>query len=254
VSGGSGSTPVSDRDHYSYRHYADRHVAEGFDALRFSGPIGRLLLDEQRAILADAFAPLTGRVIVDVGSGTGRAALGLAAGGATVLATDASAEMLQVARSRAAEAGLSMRFGLADAHALPLPDRSVDAAVCLRVLMHALDWRQCVAELCRVSRWRVVTDYPSATSLSAIESLARRLWQKTGRPVEAYRVLANRDVARVFASHGFRIVQIRRQFVLPTRFHKTVNHAGFTRGVEGGLAAVGLLRLFGSPVTIVAER
>ena len=254
MSDGTRSTPVSDRDHYSYRHYADRQVAEGFDALRFSGPIGRLLLDDQRTILAEAFAPLTGRVVVDVGSGTGRAALGLAAGGAKVLATDASVEMLQVARSRAAEAGLSMRFGLADAHALPLADRSVDAAVCLRVLMHAIDWRQCVAELCRVARWRVVTDYPSVMSLSAFESAARHLWQTTGRPVEAYRVMSSREVAGAFAAHGFRIVQARRQFVLPTRFHKLVNHAGFTRGIEGALASVGLLRLFGSPITIVAER
>ena len=47
---------------------------------------------------------------------------------------------------------------------------------------------------------------------------------------------------------------VRRQFVLPTRFHKRVNRAGFTRRVEGLFAATGLLRLFGSPVTIVAER
>ena len=254
MTAGSGSTPTTDRDHYSYRHYADRQVAEGFDALRFSGPIGRLLLEEQRAILSQALAPLSGRVIADVGSGTGRAALGLAAGGASLVALDASPEMLHVARSRAADARLAIRFGLADAHALPLRDRSVDAAVCLRVLMHAIDWRQCVAELCRVSRWRVVTDYPAAMSLSAFESLARGLWKKTGRPVEAYRVLAESDVARTFAAHGFHIVQVRRQFVLPTRFHKTVNRAGFTRAVEGALASVGLLRLFGSPVTIVAER
>lgn len=242
------------REHYSYRHYADQQVADGFDALRFSGPIGRLLLDDQRAILSEALAPLKDRVVVDVGSGTGRAALGLAQGGARVIATDASPQMLSVARTRAAEAGVSIRFGLADAHALPLHDRSVDAAVCLRVLMHAIDWRQCVAELCRVSRWRVVTDYPAAMSLAWFESAARRLWQRTGRPVEAYRVLAAGDVARAFASHGFRIVQARRQFVLPTRFHKRVNSAGFTRGVEGALASVGLLRAFGSPVTIVAER
>jgi ubiquinone/menaquinone biosynthesis C-methylase UbiE len=254
VTAAGGPTPTTDRDHYSYRHYADRQVAEGFDALRFSGPIGRLLLDDQHAILSEALAPLTNRTIVDVGSGTGRAALALAAGGAKVHALDASAEMLQVARARAAEARLAVRFSLADAHALPLGDRCVDAAVCLRVLMHAVDWRQCVAELCRVSRWRVVTDYPAAMSLAMFESVARRLWQQTGRPVEAYRVLTARDVASAFDAHGFRIVQIRRQFVLPTRFHKRVNRAGFTRRVEGALASVGLLRLFGSPVTIVAER
>ena len=33
------------RSHYSYAHYAIADVAEGFDALRFGGPIGQLLAD-----------------------------------------------------------------------------------------------------------------------------------------------------------------------------------------------------------------
>jgi ubiquinone/menaquinone biosynthesis C-methylase UbiE len=247
-------TPADDRAHYSYRHYADPEVAEAFDALRFGGPIGRLVLEDQQAVLASALAPLPGRTVVDVGSGTGRAALALAAGGASVVALDASSQMLGVARQRAGESGFVLRFAISDAHALPLADRSVDAAVCLRVLMHALDWQQCVAELCRVARGRVVVDYPSAVSLAVFESSARRLWQRIGRPVEAYRVMSHRAVARAFAAHGFRITQRRPQFVLPTRLHKRVNHPGFTRGVEAALASVGLLRLFGSPVTIVAER
>jgi hypothetical protein len=39
--------------HYSYAHYADRDVAEGFDALRFGGPIGRYLLEQQETILRE---------------------------------------------------------------------------------------------------------------------------------------------------------------------------------------------------------
>jgi ubiquinone/menaquinone biosynthesis C-methylase UbiE len=254
VTPAGGPPRAGGRAHYSYRHYADPQVAEGFDALRFGGPIGRLLLEDQQAILTEALAPLPGRTVVDVGSGTGRAALALAAGGASVIALDASSQMLAVARRRADETGVALGLGMSDAHALPLADRSVDAAVCLRVLMHALQWEQCVAELCRVARWRVILDYPAAASLAFFESAARRLWQRTGRPVEAYRVLSHRAVARAFAAHGFRITQRRPQFVLTTRLHKRVNRPGFTRGVEGALAAVGLQRLFGSPVTIVAER
>jgi len=254
VTPAGGPPRAGGRAHYSYRHYADPQVAEGFDALRFGGPIGRLLLEDQQAILTEALAPLPGRTVVDVGSGTGRAALALAAGGASVIALDASSQMLAVARRRAGETGVALGLGMSDAHALPLADRSVDAAVCLRVLMHALQWEQCVAELCRVARWRVIVDYPAAASLAFFESAARRLWQRTGRPVEAYRVLSHRAVARAFAAHGFRITQRRPQFVLTTRLHKRVNRPGFTRGVEGALAAVGLQRLFGSPVTIVAER
>jgi ubiquinone/menaquinone biosynthesis C-methylase UbiE len=247
-------TPESERSHYSYAHYANRDVAAGFDALRFSGPVGRYLLEAQEAVLREALAPLPGAHVLDVGTGTGRAAIGLALQGAHVLGLDASAEMLAVAADRARASRVAVRWGLADAHQLPVGDRAVDAAVCLRVLMHAIDWRACVGELCRVSRRRVVLDFPALGSFAAIESGARRLRQRLGGTVEAYRVMAERDVVASLAAHGFRPVMVRRQFVLPIAVHKVVNRFEVTRGVERGLAAVGLLRLLGSPVTLVAER
>jgi ubiquinone/menaquinone biosynthesis C-methylase UbiE len=242
------------REHYSYAHYANQQVAEGFDALRFSGDVGRFLLEEQAALLTSALQPGPGRHIADVGTGTGRAAIGLARQGARVVGLDASAEMLGVARTRANEAGLTIPFAVADGHALPLPDGSVDAAVCLRVLMHAIDWRRCLSELCRVSRSRVVVDFPAAASFAAIESLVRRGRRSLGHRVEAYRVIAERDVERAFEANGFRVVDIRRQFVLPIAIHKKMGSFDTTRNLERLLASAGLLRLFGSPVTMVAER
>jgi ubiquinone/menaquinone biosynthesis C-methylase UbiE len=252
----STTEPPSDaaRDHYSYSHYASRDVAEGFDALRFGGPIGRYLLESQQALLLEALAPATGRTVIDVGTGTGRAAIGLAEAGAAVIGVDASAEMLRVARAKAAGAAIALPVGIADAHALPFASRSVDAVVCVRLLMHAIDWRRCVGELCRVARWRVVVDFPARASLAAVESGLRRLANAAGSQTEAYRVIAEQDVAEAFRHHGYRVVVIRRQFVLPIAFHKAIGRLVFTQSVERTLAAVGLSRLLGSPVTMVAER
>ncbi len=240
--------------HYSYAHYASRSVAEGFDALRFSGPVGRFLAEAQETLLVDALAPAGGVSIVDVGTGTGRAAIALARRGAAVIGLDASEEMLDVARARAGDAGVDVRWQQADAHHLPLQDRSADAVVCLRVLMHAVDWRQCLAELCRVARRRVVIDFPARWSVAAIESVARRTKQRMGGTTEAYRVLSLGEVEAALRAHGYRVVQVRRQFVLPIAVHKRLGLFAVTRRVEQALAAVGLLRLFGSPVTVVAER
>jgi ubiquinone/menaquinone biosynthesis C-methylase UbiE len=248
------SRPAPDRAHYSYTHYADRSVAEGFDALRFSGPVGRHLAEVQESLLIEALVPQPGRSIVDIGTGTGRAAIGLAGRGADVIGLDASIEMLTVARERAKHLRAPVTWGLADAHHLPLGDRSVDAAVCLRVLMHAIDWQQCVAELCRVARWRVVLDFPARRSAAALESHVRRTRQRFGATVEAYRVLDERDVRAAVVGHGFRVVMIRRQFVLPIAFHKRVRWFGATLRLERALASLGLLHLLGTPVTMVAER
>jgi SAM-dependent methyltransferase len=243
-----------ERQHYSYAHYADEGVAAGFDALRFGGPIGRFLAEHQADILSRALTPLAGRRVLDVGTGTGRAAIGLALERAVVVGLDASREMLRVARARAVDAGVALPAGAADAHHLPLADRSVDAAVSLRVLMHAVDWRQCVAELCRVSRWRVVVDFPSRSSAAALESAGRKAARALGRRVEDYRVLRTADVELAFRTHGFAIVSTDRQFVLPIALHKAIGRLSVTRSVEAVLRAAGLLRIFGSPVTMVAER
>jgi ubiquinone/menaquinone biosynthesis C-methylase UbiE len=240
--------------HYSYAHYADRQVAEGFDALRFGGPIGQYLLDTQERILLDALRGSGGRAVLDVGTGTGRAALALATAGASVIGVDASAEMLDVARRRASEAGAVVRFDVADAHALPFGDREFDLVVSLRLLMHVPDWRRCIAELARVSRHSVMIDFPAALSLAAIQSGARRLLAIAGRRTEPYRLLAEAAVEAELRSHGLRVTRVERQFVLPIALHKRVGSLGFTRGSERTLAAIGLRRLLGSPVTMVAER
>lgn len=248
--------------HYSYSHYASTEVAEGFDALRFSGGVGQLLLETQEKILVEAIAPGPGRVIADVGTGTGRAALALARTGADVIGIDASNEMLAVASRRAAEARTRdgqavaghIRFERGDAHALPLGDRSVDAAVCLRVLMHTPDWRRCLGELCRISRSRLVFDFPAAASAAAIQAGVRRVAHSAGMKTEPYRVMRASAVRRELARHGWRVRAEHRQFVLPIALHKKLGSIGLTRGLERVLAGAGLLRLFGSPVTIVAER
>jgi hypothetical protein len=47
---------------------------------------------------------------------------------------------------------------------------------------------------------------------------------------------------------------VQRQFVLPIALHKTVNSRRFTVNSEAFLERIGLLRVCGSPVTIVADR
>jgi len=240
--------------HYSYSVYADSAMAEAFDALRFSGPIGRLIADTQEQVIARFLAPVAGRTVLDVGTGTGRAAIALAARGATVTGVDASAQMLEVAERRAKEAGVRVTFAAGDAHGLAFADRSFDAAICLRVLMHTPDWRLSLRELCRVSRNRIVFDYPALSSGAALESAARHAVHAFGGRVEAYRVLGARAVRAELAVNGFRLADSHRQFVLPIAFHKRLNSAAATGRIEGALSRAGLTRLLGSPVTVVAER
>ena len=241
-------------DHYSYAMYADPAMAEGFEGMRFSGPIGRLIATSQEEVIARFLAPLSGRTILDVGTGTGRAAIALARRGALVTGVDASAEMLTVARRTAAAAKVPVTFAREDAHRLSFAAGSFDAVICLRVLMHTPDWRQSLAELCRVARQRVVFDYPALASAALLQSIARRVAHRAGARVEAYRVFSDASVRAALRGSGFRIVDMHRQFVLPIALHKRLNSESTTLRLESALQRVGLNGLLGSPVTLVAER
>ena len=242
------------KDHYSYATYADPDMARNFDARRFGGPIGNLVASTQARVLANMVGRIDGRPILDVGTGTGRAALLFARGGAHVTAVDASEQMLAEARRRAAEENAAIRFQIGDAHALDFPDRSFDVVVSLRVVMHAPQWRRCIAEFCRVADRLVIFDYPSAHSFARLESAARRIAHAFGRRTEPYQVFTDTMIEDVLQRNGFRTRSVHRQFVLPIAFHKAIGSRRFTERVEHLLDRARLLDLFGSPVTLVAER
>jgi SAM-dependent methyltransferase len=249
---------VTDREHYSYTLYADPATAQNFDARRFGGPIGELVAAQQAQVLLSFLAPRAGQTILDIGTGTGRGAFLLASAGATVTGVDASKEMLAVARARAAAhadaRALAIDFREGDAHALDFPDRSFDAAVSLRVLMHTPRWRMCIAELCRVARHQVLLDFPSARSTALLQSIGRKLIHTVGGTTEPYRVFLDRQIVGALHANGFRVRAVDRQFVLPIALHKTIGSPSFTRSSERLLERIGAQGAFGSPVTVLAER
>jgi ubiquinone/menaquinone biosynthesis C-methylase UbiE len=89
---------------------------------------------------------LLGRVVLDVGAGTGVASEALAAAGASVVAADLSFDMLAWDMARRPPAVV------ADVYALPFADRSVDDAVAAFVLNHLFEPSAGLAELVRVTR------------------------------------------------------------------------------------------------------
>ena len=176
--------------------YADPATAQTFDKQRFGGPIGELIASEQAAVLANFVGRVQGRTILDVGTGTGRAALLFAAGGAKVTAIDASEEMLAVARKRAA--AQSARREVHDRRrARPGFSRSRvrRGGEPSRPDAYAATGARCVAELCRVADRLVIIDYPSRRSRRRCRPSLRRVLHRFGARTEAYRVFSDREIA-----------------------------------------------------------
>lgn len=138
-----------------YAAWADSYDAPGNVTVVLEEEIVHALLSELPAVSS----------VLDAGCGTGRHTAYLAERGHDIVGIDSSPEMLALAAAKVPTA----RFELAELERIPLPDSSMDAAVCGLVLSHARDIRPAVAELVRVlrpgGRLLVSNPHPFATGL-----------------------------------------------------------------------------------------
>ena len=106
-----------------------------------------------RRALIDAIDPRPGQRILDVATGTGMVAFGLARRGATVVGLDQSEQMLNAARERlAAEPSDNLTFIQGEAEHLPFADGEFDALTFTYLLRYVDDRAATMRELARVVR------------------------------------------------------------------------------------------------------
>lgn len=90
--------------------------------------------------------------VVDVGCGAGTQTSMWARGGHRALGVDISEPLIELARQRAAEAGLTPEFTVGSAADLPIADGSIDVVLVSELLEHLQRWEPCVDEALRVLR------------------------------------------------------------------------------------------------------
>ncbi len=141
--------------------------------------------------------------MLDAGCGSGRLTVSLAQAGAEVTGIDTSAERLEQARGRAADAGVELRLLAADFNEpLPFEDASFDAVTSRLALMAAGDPIATLRELSRVLEpggrlatvlWASLAENPwfaapreaVAAVLGADRAAFARAFGKLGDPAEA---------------------------------------------------------------------
>ena len=131
-------------------------------SLKWLTPLYDVLVEEPMSALRmrkDLLAlagDLNGRRVLDVGCGTGTLALMVkhASPAADVVGLDGDSQILEIARRKASEQGLHIRFDQGMSFALPYPDDSFDV-VTTTLMLHHLDRegkRGTAAEMYRVLR------------------------------------------------------------------------------------------------------
>jgi SAM-dependent methyltransferase len=236
------------------RENADVESSSELYATRFAGSVGQWFLQLQARLTLECLRGLPqGAAVLDVGGGHAQLAPPLADAGyrVTVVGSDPSCGLRLATLTSAGRC----RFEVADLLALPYGAQAFDAVVCYRLLAHSIDWRRLVTELCRVARHRVVVDYPARRSVNyaseALFKIKNSIERGTTRP---YALYGRGEVARAFASAGFRVTEERPQFLLPMALYRLAGSAGLARGAEGLARSVGATALLGSPVIARADR
>ncbi len=125
---------------------------------------GRLV----REVLADG--PVEGRLVLEIGAGSGRDLLELARQGARGIVLDYSPAALVLVRQQADSLGIPVMLVQADATRMPFRDCAIDVSFHQGLLEHFRDPRRLLAENTRITRpgGRVLVDVPQAWHLYTV--------------------------------------------------------------------------------------
>lgn len=235
-----------------YPETADIETSSDTYAMRFAGKAGAWMLEVQERITLSFLADTPGVSVLDVGGGHGQLAIPLCRDGFPV-AVLGSAESCRQRISGIVESG-ACAFQVGNVIDLPYPDGAFETVIAFRMLTHCTQWPALVKELCRVARRSVIVDYPTSQSLNKVAPLLFGAKKRLEGDTRTWRLFRHAEVIEAFADQGFVKSRSRGQFFLPMVLHRALSCRIVSATLEGICRALGLTRLWGSPVIIELRR
>jgi SAM-dependent methyltransferase len=172
--------------------------------------IAEQLLPASRVVVEVA-DPVRGETLVDVGCGSGNAALLAADHGATVIGVDPSERLLEIASAEAEERDLDAEFVIGKAESMPISGAEADVVVSVFGAIFTEDPPAAAAEIARVTKTdgRVVLAawIPGGPISDAIRLTRQTLAEITDQPEPPapFPWHERESLASLFDPHGFSV-------------------------------------------------
>ncbi len=235
-----------------YPETADIETSSEDYARRFAGGTGQWFLQRQADIVISMMNGAQSAAVLDVGGGHGQLAHPLCKEGRRPMVVGSSPECCRAITDLVDAESCS--FQVANVLSLPFGDRSFDSVLCFRLLPHCEQWPELIGELCRVAGNEVILDYPTSQSSNAIAPLLFGLKKRVEGNTRRWRLFRHAEISDVFAINGFETAKRMPQFLLPMVLHRALRCRALSVGIEAVCKALGLTRLWGSPVIIQMKR
>lgn len=203
-------------------------TAERFDGIyRADKPRGQWLLDalfrktvNQRydLIMAD-LRDMSGKTVLDVGTGSGRYAVELAARGATVTGVDFAGEMLRLARAAAKERGVEARCSWIEGEITDLPGAHArfDVSLAIGFFDYVRDPSAILAAMRKLTRGTLYLSFPKRWTLRTLPRKVRL--RLNGCYVRFYTEAEVRELMRAagFDPGQVQVISVNRDLIVKAR-------------------------------------
>jgi SAM-dependent methyltransferase len=162
-------------------------------------------------VVVEQAAPQEGERVIDIGCGSGNAAMLAAERGARVTGVDPAQRLLDVGAATAADRGLDVIFALGDAADIPLEDDGTDVALSVFGVIFAPDPAAAAAEIDRVTapdgRVLLAAWMPGGAASQAVrlarQTVAEILDQPPPTPPFPWH--ERESLSELFEPHGFSV-------------------------------------------------
>ena len=168
--------------------------------LWYEKPFGKHAHESELKAILEAMGGLLGKLVLEVGCGTGRFTMPVSETGCQLVAIDSSCEMIRFARRRADSGHHDVDFVIADAEHMPFSPCVFDVAFLVTVLCVAEDTRRIATEVLRATKSEG-TIVSGELNRHSIHYLDKRLRDKIrGVQVRDIRFFAPRELSSLWRS------------------------------------------------------